>query len=111
MAKTTKIYKIRNTQTELFSLGGTRCDSRWGWSKRGKTWSSSGAIRGHLNIYVDPYCHPNKKMDVNNIPVEWEVIETVIDVDAGTAAMNVYSAREFYAMSKETTYAKSKGRE
>lgn len=43
-------YKIRNVKTGLYSTGGV-CPS---WSTRGKSWSTMGHVRNHLNHIKAP---------------------------------------------------------
>lgn len=42
-----KIFMIKDSQTGLFSTGGTTPR----FTKRGKVWSSSGALKNHLHIF------------------------------------------------------------
>jgi len=59
------IYKIRSKATGLYKIAGRHS----GWNTVGKTWSSRGALSGHLALYY------------NNNPfrdIEVVVIEPVI---------------------------------
>lgn len=62
---TSKIYKIRDKETRLFSKGGDLADRpnlvKYRWSKKGKTWNSIGALKNHLNFF-------------KKIPDTWEII-------------------------------------
>jgi hypothetical protein len=67
------MFKIKNTETGLFSTGGS-----WpSWSKEGKTWSKRGHVTSHLTQTHD------KKMKYTGCVVEeYEMISvgTVWDV-------------------------------
>ena len=66
--KPKSVYKIRNTITGLYSLGGSdanRAPSRW--SKNGKVWNGLGPLRNHLNGFLHEYG--------GGLPETWEVLE------------------------------------
>jgi ribosome-binding ATPase YchF (GTP1/OBG family) len=69
-----KIYKIKNTETGLFSKGGTVEPS---WSKKGKTWSSIGHLKVHLANVDHRRCNTDK----------WEIYE--IEVSENTTILPV----------------------
>jgi hypothetical protein len=55
----TKLYKVRDINTGLFSTGGYYP----GWTNKGKTWSGVGPLKSHLNFH-------KKKGKIGN----WEVV-------------------------------------
>jgi len=70
---------------------------------KGKSWNSESVVRCHLNQYVrQNWKSKTFKIDIH---LEWELIEIVADVEAGTAKMLTCSAREFYEMSRSTIVA------
>ena len=103
------LYKIQNVNSGLFSKGGMQCASSYygsySWSKSGKIWTGSGAIRRHLNLYVDQIIKGIRTFNIENIPSDWMVIEIILDIKAQTCFTKCYPAREFYAASKLTTLA------
>lgn len=68
-----KVYKIRDKKTGLFSRGGTRVS--YLWSKQGKAWSNIGHIKNHL---IQFYSHSVAK---ENPYANAEIIEIDIDYD------------------------------
>lgn len=74
-----EIHKIRRTRDGLFSKGGQSCTSGdWNWSKKGKTWNTSGTISSHLSQYT-------------KIPADWDVVSYFIEED-GTTKVETKSA-------------------
>lgn len=72
------VYKIRDSVSGLWSTGGE--DARF--TKRGKVWTSRGALLAHLVQYLDRDYHSNRYPDngshyrfVNRIGNTWEVVE------------------------------------
>lgn len=59
-------YKIRDRSTGLFSTGGV--DPKW--NKRGKAWTSVGALKNAIRLYEGSRYHPN-------IPAQWEIVRFV----------------------------------
>lgn len=76
-SKPKTVFKIRNKDTGLFSTGGHTPK----WSKSGKTWSGTGPLLSHLNLYMsDGYGRPRK-----TFPDSWEVVEyEVVQQEGGT---------------------------
>lgn len=103
----TKQYKIKNTVTGLFSKGGSYNNgtSLYGWSKKGKVWTSEGALRNHLNLYVgreyvsNGYLSSEKVFECK-IPIEWEVIELWMDLESGESGFSTKGAIDFYMEGK-----------
>jgi len=89
-----ELYKVRNKQTGLFSKGGVYCDSTYSgyWSKKGKVWTSAGAMRRHLFQYT-------YEVDKVNVPKHvlsgWEVIHYFTGED-GRIVEQTYNAKDFY---------------
>ena len=83
IAKTTThcVFKIRDSKTGLFSTGG--CEPRW--TKTGKSWSTEGQVKSHLNLWSSGGGYRHDK-----VPESWEVLKFVF---VGTEA-GVQSARE-----------------
>jgi hypothetical protein len=63
-----KLYKIRHKVTGLFSAGGHSPS----WTKKGKTWSSLGHLKNHINGVVEYRYHKMKDME------NWEILEIEI---------------------------------
>lgn len=69
--KKTYYYKIRDTETGLFSCGGAhQLDDSWqaGWTRKGKIWHSIGALKNHLKQY-------------KKIPLWWEVVQYEVQMN------------------------------
>lgn len=104
------IYSIMDSETGLFSKGGfTPVLGNYGWSKKGKVWSSSGAIRSHLNLFVhQKWLGSGKGYEYTlNIPEHWVVIRTFANPETGVLQQEEINAKEFYLQSKDTVYAKA----
>jgi len=73
------IYKIKDTNTGLFSTGGMSPR----WTKNGKVWNSIGSLKCHLRQFMatkkvkdtSGYYVTDWKVLYNKIPHNWEVIE------------------------------------
>lgn len=73
-----KVYKIWDTEKQLFSKGGSDCDTNpRRWSKQGKAWGQLSWVKSHLNLYVKSRFNKevNKWVFDNYIPDSWEVVE------------------------------------
>jgi len=69
------IFKIRDTATGLFSMGGS-CPR---WSKKGKTWTNIGHIKTHIRGL--------DKRFIKNFD-NWEVIEyELVETSVGTVSV------------------------
>lgn len=67
-----KVYKIRN-KDGLFSTG----TSSPRWTKEGKTWTSLGKLKNHLNLFITEW---------NGgflIPEDWEIVEAEVVYNPG----------------------------
>lgn len=62
------------------------------WSKKGKLWTSAGALRRHLF----QYCSENGYRTQNNIPEEWEVHMYATNDQTGQVELIVFNAKKFY---------------
>lgn len=101
--KQNKVYKVYNTETGLYSKGGTqiqKCNSCW--SKTGKTWSSIGSLKSHLMQYTYQTYTTVQGRSVKGpitftIPDEWEVVEIDLKLAANAApdAVTTYNAKTF----------------
>ena len=72
-----KIFKIRDTETGLFSMGGS-CPR---WSKKGKTWTNIGHVKTHIRGL--------NKFYIKNVD-HWEVIEYEL-VETSVSTVSVQS--------------------
>ena len=89
-----KVYKIRDTETGMFSKGGM-CPY---FDKEGKTWPSRGALKSHLTQLCGgfdfyPVGRPwsgHKSVRSKEIPQNWEVVEYVLRLEES----NVLNAKE-----------------
>lgn len=92
-------YKIFDPNTGLFSKGGIRAHKdKYDWSKKGKLWTSAGALRRHLNQYTETFYlnrDYSKPQFRNFIPEKWIVIEQVV-TDDGQFIEQQYNAKLFY---------------
>ncbi len=86
-----EFYKIRDTRTGLFSMGGTDTlaafhhygsTHSWDryryfkfWTQEGKTWNSLSRVKQHLTLFD------------NSLPKEWEVVKFEA-VELGTLNVN-----------------------
>lgn len=73
-----KVYKIWDTEKQLFSRGGEYCDTDpLSWGKKGKTWSELGWVKSHLRLYITSRFNKEQQKWVydNYIPDTWEVVE------------------------------------
>lgn len=86
-------YKVYNPELQLYSKGGAYCRSLSPihWGKKGKIWSSAGALRRHLF----QYCSENGYRSQNNIPEHWEVHAVTTDAE-GKLQLTVFNAKKFY---------------
>ena len=91
---TIETYKVFHTGLQLYSKGGAYCESlsQYHWGKKGKTWSSQGALRRHLF----QYCSENGYASQVSIPKEWEVHAITTNPTTGVLELAVYNARKFY---------------
>lgn len=105
-----ELYKIYDPHKKLFSKGGCGAKySGYSWSKKGKTWCSSGAIRSHLTMFVNLSKYDwtlgfYKEVKIS-IPSHWVVVRTF--TENGILKQEEINAIEFYKQSKETEYYKS----
>lgn len=74
MTKEVRYFKIRDTETGLFSLGGWSSPGHMGyygrpngWSKTGKMWKGTGPLKNHLNSF-------------NSISPKWEIVEYEVSI-------------------------------
>jgi hypothetical protein len=67
------VYKIRDTETGLYSDGGMYCDLGFGWGKNGKAWTSLVGLKNHLRMFWSHYTHGNSR--ICRVPSTWEVVE------------------------------------
>lgn len=74
-----KLYKIRDSKTGLYSLGG----SRVAWNDHGKSWSTIGKVKCSLTNWL----HYNQK---KFIPQSWEIVEFMVN------EINVWNAEDLY---------------
>jgi hypothetical protein len=65
-----KIFKIRDTATGLFSMGGHSPR----WTKKGKAWTNIGHVKNHINNLSR---HVIKNVDHWEV-VEYELVETTV---------------------------------
>lgn len=65
-----KIFKIRDAQTGLFSMGGMFPR----WTKKGKSWSNIGHVKTHIKNLSR---HLIKNIDHWEV-VEYELVETTV---------------------------------
>src|ERR1700743_3970380 len=73
-------YKLRDKATGLFSTGGTNPR----WTKKGKVWTSAGALKSHLTLFsTGPWNFETKKYDIVPVPDTWEVV-TFLEVEGGS---------------------------
>lgn len=87
-----KIYKIRNKNTGLFSLGSSHVTETKEWNKNGKTWLKINHLKTHLRQYRHKN-YSNKEL-TNNIPKHWKVIE----YDVIETPVNITSAKSYYPL-------------
>lgn len=72
-----KLYRIRNYQTNLYSLGGGLPK----WNKTGKVWKNIGQLKNHFNIYKEIQArYQNCKESEIKLPQEWVVEEYELNV-------------------------------
>lgn len=70
-SKETKLYKIRNKETGLFSKGGT---ATWSlWTRGGKTWSNIGHVKNHIRHFLEGR-KPEKGYPYHNA----EIVEIIV---------------------------------
>lgn len=65
------VYKIRDTNTGLYSNGLVRPSNKEttvGWSKKGKMWTSEALVKKHLMKCIT---------DAHGIPDNWEVVKLI----------------------------------
>jgi hypothetical protein len=65
-----KIFKIRDTTTGLFSMGGGSPR----WTKKGKTWTNIGHVKSHIRGLDRRYIKNSDHWEV----VEYELVETSV---------------------------------
>lgn len=83
-----KVYKIRNTDTKLYSCGGY-VDVKW--NKYGKTWNNMGFLSSHLAQHING----NLPSDVK-LPNNWEVVEFELQENYSINANDYYlKAKKF----------------
>jgi hypothetical protein len=74
-----KVYKIRHTETGLYSSGGV-----YGirWTKTGKTWSHYQHVKSHLRLVERrATSYPLLREEMN----KWEVLELITEeINLGT---------------------------
>lgn len=81
-------YRIKNTETGLFSPGGAYANKPWSkWQKVGKLWPTKRSINLHLSQYVNK---SQSVMHVGGIPENWVVVKQFNGVE------EEFSARDFY---------------
>jgi len=79
-----QVFKIRNSQG-LFSSGGTYIT----FTKKGKTWTSSGALNNHLaqtrndNLYIQEKCEV----------IAYELVETEVSVESVQSRLKLIQDR------------------
>lgn len=93
-----KIYKIYDTEKQLFSKGGSDCDTnlkRWG--KQGKAWGQFGWVKSHLKLYVGNRFNKqlSKWVYDNYIPESWEVVEV-----SSVTGEKRFKAKDLYPLTK-----------
>lgn len=115
----TNIYKIKDKITGLYSMGGTIPY----FNKRGKTWSSRGAVSNHIRLAR----YPNKEniqiieIQVEHVPVnEYDYVDWVNDLNeksskrklaqklARERAMQEYRLKQYKELQKEFGDGKGK---
>lgn len=87
------IYRIQNSDTKLFSLGGAYVsnDAKYKWGPRGKIWNTKRSVNSHLAQYAIQYTRAQGNIkDETNIPENWIVVKQI------NGAEREYSARDFY---------------
>jgi len=84
--KEIKVYKIRHSDTGLWSKGGTSPS----FNKVGKTWSNIGHVKSHLNGMY--------KIDIDEIS-KWEIVEFVMKPEQ-TGVKNVVGDMQDYWFAK-----------
>ena len=74
----TKVYKIRDKKTGLFSTGGMTPS----WRKEGKIWSTIGFVRAHLTLHAQGTLGEGPYKDAELVPylLEESVTEDVQDL-------------------------------
>jgi len=84
-------YKIFHPDYGLYSKGGiyAHLSATYWWSKKGKLWTSAGALRRHLFQYVE-------RQGENVIPEEWEVHMYATNDQTGQVELTVFNAKKFY---------------
>lgn len=70
MDKTKIVFKIRNTETGLYSKGGLEPE----FNKIGKTWNNLGHVKNALNLYETGGTQPR------TIPNNWEIVAYKLEV-------------------------------
>jgi hypothetical protein len=86
-AKPKILYMIRDRNTGMYSPGGAWALDAWRagrWSGKGKCWTSLGALKNHLRLFVNEryqYLGMGRSQRLpheNNIPAEWEVLSVEV---------------------------------
>lgn len=105
-----EMFKVLDPKTGKFSKGGcapAQGSGQWGWSKKGKVWTSAGGLRSHLGLFVHSNWRGNDKgWEYSlHIPIHWVVVRTFSE--DGILKQEEINAVDFYLQSKDTNYAKS----
>lgn len=81
-----KLYRIRNINTGLYSLGGGSPR----WNKTGKVWKNIGQLKNHLNIYREIQArYQQRKESEIQIPQEWVIEEYELNLKSTTLAKDL----------------------
>lgn len=88
----TKLYKIRNRETGLYSSGG-----QWpSWSRAGKTWTNLGPLRSHLAQHLgDKNYHKGTDMS------QWQVVEIEVREVAYREVHEMLSSQQMLRLLKQ----------
>jgi hypothetical protein len=87
-----KFYKIRNTKSQLYSVGGTRVDEHRGWSRTGKVWTKLGTLRSHLTQHLDARTNMS----------DWAVVEYAVSEVSAKPISEALSAGQLVRLLKKT---------
>jgi hypothetical protein len=100
------MFKIKNTETGLFSCGGTNPS----WSKIGKVWPKRGHVTSHLSLVRE---YKNNAVYTNCIIEEYEMVSvgTVCDVSDWSELPSTTRAKEIEAQRRAERTAEYKDRQ
>ena len=87
-----KFYKIRNTKTQLYSVGSTRVDEHWGWSRTGKVWTELGILRSYLTQHLDARTNMS----------DWAVVEYALSESSAKPVHQTLSPEQTVRLLKKT---------